>query len=167
MAAPGCETVGLRELNVWVTGTLLSALGKDEDSMPERARLFNNLGNRLNALGRREDALAATEEAVVHYRKLSESHPDAFLPDLAGSVSVHGDVLEALGRTAEAKEAAFKAFDILWPFFERYPARWANWVGCMIRDCLERLDDDDPPPTEFFERIALFRAALDDPEREK
>jgi tetratricopeptide (TPR) repeat protein len=42
---------------------------------------------RLADLGRREDALAAIEEAVQAYRQLADACPDAFLPDLAGSLN--------------------------------------------------------------------------------
>ena len=41
----------------------------------------------LSNLGRREEALAASQEAVEIYRRLAAARPDAFLPDLASSVS--------------------------------------------------------------------------------
>jgi hypothetical protein len=44
---------------------------------------LNNLGAMLSNLGRREEALAATQEAVDIRRRLAQTRPDAFLPDLA------------------------------------------------------------------------------------
>ena len=40
----------------------------------------------LSDLGRREAALKAAEEAVGLSRELAEARPDAFTPDLAGSL---------------------------------------------------------------------------------
>jgi hypothetical protein len=54
------------------------------------ATSLNNLGRDLSNLGRREEALAASQEAVDIYRRLAQTRPDAFLPDLAFlSWSVH------------------------------------------------------------------------------
>jgi hypothetical protein len=38
-------------------------------------------------MGRQEDALAVVEESVTIRRTLAAARPDAFLPDLAGSLS--------------------------------------------------------------------------------
>ncbi len=52
------------------------------------AALLNNLSVRLSALGRREEALGAAEETVGHYRALAAARPDAFTPNLAGSLNM-------------------------------------------------------------------------------
>ena len=41
----------------------------------------------LSALGRREEALEQAQEAVKLYRELAAARPDAFRPDLAGSLN--------------------------------------------------------------------------------
>ena len=41
----------------------------------------------LSDLGRREAALQAAEEAAALYRELARARPDAFTPDLAGSLN--------------------------------------------------------------------------------
>ena len=51
---------------------------------------LNNQSNRLAALGRREDAVAAITEAVAIYRELAVARPEAFRPDLAGSLTSLG-----------------------------------------------------------------------------
>ena len=60
---------------------------------------------RLSDLGRREEALAATQEAVDIYRRLAQTRPDAFLPDLAASLNNLGGHLSKLGRREEALAA--------------------------------------------------------------
>ena len=52
-------------------------------SSPISRASLNNLGRRLSNLGRREEALAASQEAVDIRRRLAQTRPDAFLPDLA------------------------------------------------------------------------------------
>ena len=48
---------------------------------------LNNQSARWRSWARREDALTAITEAVTIYRALAEAHPDAFLPDLATSLT--------------------------------------------------------------------------------
>ena len=47
---------------------------------------LSNLGSRLSGVGRREDALAPAEEAVTIRRRLAETNPAAYLPNLAQSL---------------------------------------------------------------------------------
>ncbi|MBV8738353.1 MAG: tetratricopeptide repeat protein [Alphaproteobacteria bacterium] len=68
-----------------------------------------NLANRLSDLGRREDALQAAEEAVGHYRGLAAARPDAFIPNLALSMTNLANRLSALGRREDALQAAEEA----------------------------------------------------------
>ncbi len=53
---------------------------------PDLAMSLSTLGNRLSDLGRREEALTAAQEAADLYRVLARSRPEAFTPDLAGSL---------------------------------------------------------------------------------
>ena len=71
----------------------------------------------LSDLGRREEALKTAEEAVGHYRALAEARPDAFIPDLAGSLNNLASRLSALGRREEALTAAEEAVGLTarWP----------------------------------------------------
>ena len=56
--------------------------------------------------------MAATQEAVDIRRRLAQSQPDAFLPNLATSLSNHGNRLSDLGRHEEALAATREAADI-------------------------------------------------------
>ena len=66
----------------------------------------------LSNLGRREDALAASQEAVDIRRRLAQSRPDAFLPDLASSLNNLGGDLSNLGRREDALAASQEAVEI-------------------------------------------------------
>jgi tetratricopeptide (TPR) repeat protein len=84
--------------------------GSPDDN--ERARWLVGLSNRLADLGRREEALAASEEAAAIYRQLAEARPDAFLPDLATSLSNQSVRQSELGRREEALAAGEEAVTI-------------------------------------------------------
>jgi tetratricopeptide (TPR) repeat protein len=73
---------------------------------------LNNSGAMLSNLGRREEALAASQEAADIYRRLAQTRPDAFLPDLATSLNNLGGDLSNLGRREDALAASQEAVDI-------------------------------------------------------
>jgi tetratricopeptide (TPR) repeat protein len=103
----------------------------------ERAEALHMLGWALSALGRRGEALAATAEAVAHYRQLAAAHPQAFLPYLAGSLHNLGSDLSALGRREEALAATEEAVRTLAPFFLALPAAFADRIRYMVRDYVD------------------------------
>ncbi len=104
------QTVSLREVGRWVFGKRLQHLPEGRDE--ERARFLNNLGNRQSALGQREAALASAVEAVDLYRKLADSRPVAFLPDLATSLNNLGIRQSALGQREAALASTQEALDL-------------------------------------------------------
>ncbi|SNB74288.1 Anaphase-promoting complex subunit 5, partial [Thermoflexus hugenholtzii JAD2] len=63
-------------------------------------------------MGRREEALTATQEAVELYRQLAAQHPQAFLPDLASSLTNLGAMLSELGRREEALQVIQEAVEL-------------------------------------------------------
>ncbi|WP_448595408.1 tetratricopeptide repeat protein [Thermoflexus hugenholtzii] len=87
----------------------------------ERARALGMWGLALSALGRWEKALEVTREAVEIYRRLAAQHPEAFLPDLAGSLRSLGIRLSALGRREEALEVTQEAVEIRRRLVQQYP----------------------------------------------
>ena len=56
--------------------------------------------------------MQAAQEALEIRRRLAQDRPDAFLPDMAGSLNNLGNTLSALGRREEALQAAQEAVDI-------------------------------------------------------
>ncbi|RKH41453.1 tetratricopeptide repeat protein [Corallococcus sicarius] len=112
------HTVSLREVAVWVAEKQLEQMSVDAEGAisAARARILIELGARLGRVGRREEALAATEAAVKHYRALARERPEAFLPNLAGSLGNLGIHLSEVGRREEAlaaTEAGVKHFRAL------------------------------------------------------
>jgi Tetratricopeptide repeat len=113
------------------------AAARPDAFLPDLALSLNNLGGRLSELGRREDALAAAQEATDIYRRLAAARPDAFLPDLAGSLGTLGNCLTALDKVEQALATRREAVATLTPFFLRWPARHAHWMGGLTREYLE------------------------------
>jgi hypothetical protein len=132
------------------------ATGEPRESILHHlAARAGTLGIRLSNLGRREEALAASQEAVELYRRLAASRPDAFLPDLARSVSATSDILAALNRPMEAAQAAHQALEILAPFVERYPATFGDLARYVAGQVLRYNEAAGQPPDEtLLERVA-------------
>jgi TIR domain/Tetratricopeptide repeat len=92
-----------------------------EEALNYLAARLGNLGIRLFNLGRREEALAASQEAVDIYRRLAETRPDTFLPDLAKSLNNLGRDLFNLGHRDKALAASQAAVDIYRRLVETRP----------------------------------------------
>jgi len=93
---------------------LREALGElTRDEAPsDWAMIQNNVSVALRKLGRREEALEAAQAAAEVCRGLAADRPDAFLPNLAGSLSNLGAMLGGVGRLEEALGSAEEAVEI-------------------------------------------------------
>jgi tetratricopeptide (TPR) repeat protein len=109
------DTWVLREWAARVDRLLLAKFREAQETAPSEqirascARFTHNFAARLSYLGRREEALEQAEEAVRLYRELAGQRPDAFRPDLAGSLNNLAAILSDLGRREEALEQAEEA----------------------------------------------------------
>jgi tetratricopeptide (TPR) repeat protein len=109
----------------------------------------------LSNLGRREEALAASQEAVDIHRRLAQTRPDAFLPDLARSLGAMSDVLAALDRHEEAARVATQAFEILAPFVERYSQTYQGLARTIAADILRYCEAaGQQPDNALLARVA-------------
>ncbi|KIX13066.1 tetratricopeptide repeat protein [Dethiosulfatarculus sandiegensis] len=108
----GKASVAYRKILAVLYKALLRLIKQEEEALPERGRIFNNLGYSYDALGRREEAFEASLSAVEIYERLTVKHPDSFEPDLASSLNNLGNRYSALGRREEALEASLSAVDI-------------------------------------------------------
>ena len=117
------RTVTLRRIAVWVYRTLLDMppVGNEKEILPERARLFNNLGNWQSEVGQREAALASTAEAVRIYGELAKRNPDAFQPDLAMSLNNLGTMQSEVGQREAALASTAEAVRIYGELAKRNP----------------------------------------------
>jgi hypothetical protein len=121
------------------------------------AGALNKVGVRLKTVGRLEEALAAGREVAAVFRRLADARPDAFLPDLAMSLSNLGAMNSALGRLEEALAASREAADILRRLADARPdaflpdlANSLNTLGSVLSN-LGRLE----------EALAASREAVD------
>jgi tetratricopeptide (TPR) repeat protein len=129
------RTLDLREMKEIVLRVELVLLPAEEKA--ERARLLGNLGVALSALGRREEALEAAREAADIRRTLAEKNPQAFLPNLARSLGVYGNVLLGMERYGEAARAFSEGLLLLAPFFQELPQAFGDLAGALKRRYLE------------------------------
>ena len=134
------QSLGLAELATVVTQTVFDHLAGNPDESAayraERARVANNLANRLSALGRREAALTAAEEAVELRRRLAQERPDAFTPDLAMSLGALGAILKQ-GDQGAGRDRFAEAIALLSPLFLRLPQAFAPLMGALRHDYLD------------------------------
>ena len=100
---------------------------------------LNNVAVMLSKLGRREEALAAAEEAVLLYRQLAATRPDAFLPNLATSLWAQGQCLRAAGRDEDALAAFLEGVRTLRPRFLGIPAAFAPLMRGLVDEYLKAL----------------------------
>ena len=107
-------TVSLRRVVEWRNRIRLAdtPAGIEPETLAKRAALLDERGGRLRDLGQREAALGATHEAVEVYRGLAAKHPDAFLPDLATSLSNLGLLLSEVGQRDAALDATHQAVEL-------------------------------------------------------
>ena len=75
-------------------------------------------------MGRREQALTAAQEAVTIRRRLAETAPDAYLPDLADSLNNLANFLADAGRREEALASAQEAITICRRLAETAPTTY-------------------------------------------
>ncbi|MEU7750606.1 tetratricopeptide repeat protein, partial [Micromonospora sp. NPDC049171] len=95
---------------------------RDEVSQDRYARALNNLSVRLGEVGRRDEGLTAIEEAVTIRRRLAETNPAGYLPDLAMSLNNLSVRLGEVGRHDEGLTAIEEAVTIRRRLAETNPA---------------------------------------------
>ena len=114
----------------------------------------------LSALGRREPALETAQEAVAIRRELAAWRPDMFRPDLAVSMAVQANCLDALDRPAEALASNAEAIATLSPAFAEHPAALGHWMAPMVQEYLERCERlGQSPDIELLEPIVAILQA--------
>jgi tetratricopeptide (TPR) repeat protein len=145
------RTMALRELAVKVEQSIADRLRivvateTGEETVEATHALFGlsltNLGARLGHLGQREEALAASREAVNIRRRLAQTRPDAFLPDLAMSLNNVGNALSDLGRHEEALAASQEAVDIYRRLAQTRPDVFLTYLATCLNNLGGNLSD--------------------------
>ena len=85
-------------------------------------------------------ALAAAEEAVALRRQLAAARPDAFIPNMAMSLSVLADMLEANQRIGEAVAQDHAAVSALAPYCRAAPLTFGRPMLVYARDYQRRAE---------------------------
>jgi hypothetical protein len=107
----------------------------------EQAVLHANHAWRLTNAGQHEAALAPAEEATSIYRRLAETNPAAFLPDLAGLLSDLGMFLSRLGRRGDALAPAEEAVTIRRQLAQADPATYLPNLATSLNNLSNRLSE--------------------------
>ncbi|MBF0187010.1 MAG: SUMF1/EgtB/PvdO family nonheme iron enzyme [Magnetococcales bacterium] len=156
--------VGMSEQVNRYIGDALRELGAGDGAHPQAALLAASLNNQsamLSALGRRKEALTAVDEAVRIYGALSESRPEAFLPDLAMSLSNQSGELSALGRHKKALTAVDEAVRIRRALSEDRPETFLPDLAMSLNNqsnCLSALGRHEEALTAIDESVRIYGA---------
>jgi tetratricopeptide (TPR) repeat protein len=107
-----------------------------------RARLYATLGYRLAHAGQHDQALTATTHAVDLYRRLAQTNPATFEPNLALALNNLGIWLSNLGRREQALTVTTEAVDAYRRLVQTNPAafepdlaRVLNSLGVRLSHC--------------------------------
>jgi len=126
-------------------GVALAALQRmeitSECDPAQRAYYLHKLANRLSGLGRSGEALEAAQEAVRLRRALAQGSPEAYTPDLAGSLNNLANILSALGCRGEALEAAQEAVELYRALVQGSPEAYTPDLAMSLNNLANRLSD--------------------------
>jgi tetratricopeptide (TPR) repeat protein len=134
---PALWRLAIRIYETLAEQALLQGPAADED----RARLLNNLSNRLSDSGDRAGALRAIEEAVEIYRRLAQAQPAAFEPNLAASLNNLSGQLSDSGDRAGALRAIEEAVEIRRRLAQAQPAAFEPNLAKSLNNLSNQLSD--------------------------
>ena len=126
-------------------GVALAALQRmeitSECDPAQRAYYLHKLANRLSGLGRSGEALEAAQEAVRLRRALAQGSPEAYTPDLAGSLNNLANILSDVGRSGEALEAAQEAVELFRVLVQGSPEAYTPRLAMSLNNLANILSD--------------------------
>ncbi len=129
--------VAASEVPVWAAGfaaRVALILADAAGNRQVKARFFNNAANHLSSLGRREEALKAAEVAVKIRRVLAAARPEAFTPDLAGSLNDLANKLSKLGRREGALKTAEEAAGLYRALAAAHPEAFTPYLALSLNN---------------------------------
>jgi tetratricopeptide (TPR) repeat protein len=140
-AVPG-NTVALSRINLTLAARLfeLNKSGGNTDPGSTAVR-YMNLSIAFHRDGQREKALAAVQEAVDLYRELARQRPDAFTPNLAGSLNNLANRLSELGQREKALAAAQEAVDLRRELARQRPDAFTPNLAGSLNNLANRLSE--------------------------
>ena len=126
----------------------------------ERATSLNNLGLLLSDNNRYGEAESHYAEALAIRRKLAETHPAAYLPDVAGSLNNLGILLKNNNRYVEAESHYEEALAIYRKLAETHPAAYLPDVAMSLNNLGLLLSDNNrygEAESHYAEALAICR----------
>ena len=142
-------------------GVALAALQRmeitSECDPAQRAYYLHKLANRLSGLGRSGEALEAAQEAVRLRRALAQGSPEAYTPDLAGSLNNLANILSALGCRGEALEAAQEAVELFRVLVQGSPEAYTPRLAMSLNNLANRLSEEG----RYEEAFNVFTEGFD------
>ena len=142
-------------------GVALAALQRmeitSECDPAQRAYYLHKLANRLSGLGRSGEALEAAQEAVRLRRALAQGSPEAYTPDLAGSLNNLANILSALGCRGEALEAAQEAVELYRVLVQGSPEAYTPRLAMSLNNLANRLSEEG----RYEEAFNVFTEGFD------
>jgi len=142
-------------------GVALAALQRmeitSECDPAQRAYYLHKLANRLSGLGRSGEALEAAQEAVRLRRALAQGSPEAYTPDLAGSLNNLANRLSEVGRSGEALEAAQEAVGLYRELVEASPAAYTPDLAASLNNLANILKEKG----QYEEALNVFTEGFD------
>ncbi len=132
------------------------ALSLDMDEVG-RAMFLNNLGVIYSNNGFFDEAEKNYTEALDKYRKIAETNPAAYLPDVAGTLNNLGNLYSVTTRFSDAEKSYNEALDIRRKLAEANPAAYLpdmamtlNNLGVLYKNTT-RLSDAEKSYTEALD----------------
>jgi hypothetical protein len=102
-----------------------------------------------------EEALAASQETVAIIRRLAETRPDAFLPDLATSLGGLGQALAGAERYADAASAFHEGLAVISPFVEGHAEAFGDLARALSQTYIGACEKmGSAPDLALLERVA-------------
>ena len=142
-------------------GVALAALQRmeitSECDPAQRAYYLHKLANRLSGLGRSGEALEAAQEAVRLRRALAQGSPEAYTPDLAGSLNNLANILSDVGRSGEALEAAQEAVELFRVLVQGSPEAYTPRLAMSLNNLANRLSEEG----RYEEAFNVFTEGFD------
>ena len=142
-------------------GVALAALQRmeitSECDPAQRAYYLHNLANRLSDVGRSGEALGAAQEAVELYRALVQGSPEAYTPDLAGSLNNLANILSDVGRSGEALGAAQEAVELYRALVQGSPEAYTPRLAMSLSNLANRLSEEG----RYEEALNVFTEGFD------
>jgi len=109
----------------------------DDGHMPNKAviaALHNNLAVTYNGLDEHPKAIAAYEQALDHYRELTTTHPDVFLPYVAATLSSLGILFANTQELEKAIAYTHQTIDAYNALSDSFPDQYTHYLATALHN---------------------------------